>query len=180
MQSFNFLTSRKSADSSGQCVMLNVAKRCHLAELRMLMRWLVVVSIVFLMLPSLLLLSCKSHEKIQETAISLSSFAHSSHYLDIYDTVWYPCSWFTSPSDSSPSFSDGADRRKSHSKSVPIVRHMVARGTDTAAAVAAGSGRTKTTKQKVHTSNKNRYIVSVFFLVILVSTLLWLKMSKVK
>ena len=145
----------------------------------MLMRWLVVVSFIFLILPSLLLLSCKSHEKTQEAAISLSRFAHSSHYLDIYDTVWYPCSWLTSPSDSSPSFPDGAGRRKSHSKSVPIVRHMVARGTDTAAAVAAGSSRTKTTKQAVHTSNKYRYIVSVFFLMILVSTYLWLRMSKV-
>ena len=175
MQSFVGLTNRKSADSSGQCVMLNVAKKFHLAVLRMLMRWLVVVSFVFLMLPSLLLLSCKSHEKIQETAISLSSFAHSSHYLDIYDTVWYPCSWLTSPLDSSPSLPDGAGRRKSHSKSVPIVRHMVARGTDTAAAVAAGSGRAKTTKQKVHTSNQYRYIVSVFLLMILVSTIMWLK-----
>ena len=145
----------------------------------MLMRWLVVVSFVFLMLPSLLLLSCKSHEKIHETAISLSSFAHSSHYLDRYDTVWYPCSWITSPAESSPSLPDGAGRRKSHSKSVPIVRHMVARGTDTAAAVAAGSSRTKTTKQPVHTSNKYRYIVSVFFILIFVSTLLWLRMSKV-
>lgn len=159
--------------------MLNVAKKFHLAVLRMLMRWLVVVSIVFLMLPSLLLLSCKSHEKTREAAISLSSIAHSSHYLDIYDTVWYPCSWVTSPSDSSPSLPDGTGRRKSHSKSVPIVRHMVARGTDTAAAVAAGSSRTKTTKQKVHTSNKYRYIVTVFFLMILVSIILWLRMSKV-
>ena len=150
-----------------------------MAVLRMLMRWLVGVSFVFLMLPSLLLLSCKSHEKTQEAAISLSSFAHSSHYLDIYDTVWYPCSWITSPSDSSPSLPDGADNRKFHSKYVPIVRHMVARGTDTAAAVAVGSCRTKTTKQKVHTSKKCRYIVSVFFLMILVSTLLWLRMSKV-
>lgn len=145
----------------------------------MLMRWLVVISFVFLMLPSLLLLSCKSHEKTQEAAISLSSFAHSSHYLDIYDTVWYPCSWITSPEKSSTSLPDGAGRKKSLSKSVPIVRHMVARGTDTAAAVAAGSSRTKTAKQKVHTSNKYRYIVSVFFLMILVSTLLWLRMSKV-
>ena len=155
--------------------MLNVAKRFHLAVLRMLMRWLVVVSFVFLMLPAWLLLSCKSHEKLQETAISLSSFEHSSHYLDIYDTVWYPCSWITIPSDSSPSLPDGAGSRRSHSTSVPIVRHIVARGTDTTAAVAAGSGRTKTTKQKVHTSNKYRYIVSVFFLVILVSTIMWLK-----
>ena len=145
----------------------------------MLMRWLVVVSFVFLMLPSLLLLSCKSHEKIREAAISLSSFAHSSHYLDIYDTIWYPCSWITRPENSSPSLPDGASSRRSHSKSVPIVRHMVARGTDTAAAVAAGSSRTKTTKQKVHTSNKYRYIVSVFFLMILVSTIMWLRMSKV-
>lgn len=139
------------------------------------MRWLVVVSFVFLMLPSLLLLSCKSHEKTQEAAISRYGFAHSSHYLDIYDTVWYPCSWLTSPTDSSPSLPDGASRRKSHSTSVPIVRHMVARGTDTAAAVAAGSSRTKTAKQKVHTSNKYKYIISVFFLMILVSTILWLK-----
>lgn len=159
--------------------MLNVAKRFHLAELRLLMRWLVVVSFVFLMLPSLLLLSCKSHEKTQEAAISLSSFAHSSHYIDIYDTVWYPCSWITSPEKSSQSLPDGAGRKKSLSKSVPIVRHMVARGTDTTAAIAAGSSRTKTTKQKIQTSNKYKYIVSVFFLMILVSTIIWLKMSKV-